>query len=115
MKITLVQRADLHRDLDGLIDLWATRPDTRIRLEVAPLRGADMGQIHIESSIVYLPKPEHVEHVHAYVPIGDRPPGSVGIVVRNGLLCSVCGESQFDTSSGPVCINGHGGAPGVER
>ena len=25
-------------------------------------------------------------------------------------LCSVCGEPQFDTPSGPVCKNGHGGA-----
>lgn len=25
--------------------------------------------------------------------------------------CSVCGEVQIETSSGPVCKNGHGGAP----
>lgn len=29
------------------------------------------------------------------------------------LLCSVCGEPQFNTTSGDVCPNGHGGAPGV--
>ena len=27
------------------------------------------------------------------------------------LLCSDCGEPQFQTDSGPVCKNGHGGAP----
>lgn len=31
----------------------------------------------------------------------------------NGLLCSVCGEPQFNTPSGDVCKKGHGGAPGV--
>jgi len=30
------------------------------------------------------------------------------------LLCSVCGEKQFDTQSGVCCPNGHGGAEGVE-
>lgn len=33
----------------------------------------------------------------------------------NGLKCSVCGEKQYDTPSGVCCINGHGGAEGVER
>jgi len=29
----------------------------------------------------------------------------------NGELCSVCGEAQYRTPSGPCCENGHGGAP----
>ena len=28
----------------------------------------------------------------------------------NGYRCSVCGQVQYDTPSGDVCINGHGGA-----
>jgi len=28
--------------------------------------------------------------------------------------CSVCGQIQYDTPSGPCCENGHGGAPSVE-
>lgn len=31
----------------------------------------------------------------------------------NDLRCSVCIEPQFDTPSGVVCKNGHGGALGV--
>lgn len=31
----------------------------------------------------------------------------------NGLLCDVCGEPQYETPSGEVCKNGHGGAPGI--
>ena len=31
----------------------------------------------------------------------------------NGLLCSVCLEPQRSVSSGPVCRNGHGDAPGT--
>jgi len=30
------------------------------------------------------------------------------------LLCQDCGEPQFHTDSGPVCKNGHGGAPAKE-
>lgn len=30
------------------------------------------------------------------------------------LLCSDCGEPQMHTPSGPVCRNGHGGAPSKE-
>ena len=30
---------------------------------------------------------------------------------RQARICSVCGESQFDSPSGLVCNNGHGGAP----
>lgn len=32
-----------------------------------------------------------------------------------GLMCSVCGQPQFDTPSGITCGNGHGGATGVEK
>lgn len=32
-------------------------------------------------------------------------------VPRFALKCSVCQELQFDTPSGMVCRNGHGGAP----
>jgi len=31
----------------------------------------------------------------------------------NGLMCAECGEPQYNTPSGPVCKNGHGGEPGV--
>lgn len=31
----------------------------------------------------------------------------------NGLHCAECHELQFDTSSGPTCKNGHGGAEGI--
>lgn len=30
-------------------------------------------------------------------------------------FCSVCLEPQFETRSGPVCKNGHGGAPSIEQ
>ena len=30
-----------------------------------------------------------------------------------GRVCAVCREPQVTTCSGDVCINGHGGAPGV--
>jgi hypothetical protein len=29
-----------------------------------------------------------------------------------GQLCDDCGEPQYQTEGGPVCCNGHGGAPG---
>jgi hypothetical protein len=29
--------------------------------------------------------------------------------------CSICGEVQMETSSGPVCKNGHGGAPPADE
>lgn len=32
-----------------------------------------------------------------------------------GTICSICGEPQFDTPSGPTCKNGHGGADGIEE
>jgi hypothetical protein len=32
---------------------------------------------------------------------------------KNGLLCSVCKSPQYDTPSGTVCDNHHGGADGV--
>jgi uncharacterized Zn finger protein (UPF0148 family) len=31
-----------------------------------------------------------------------------------GTICSVCGKPQFETTSGEVCENGHGGAPAKE-
>lgn len=31
------------------------------------------------------------------------------------LRCSVCGELQFETPSGLVCIHGHGGAASLEE
>jgi len=33
---------------------------------------------------------------------------------RNGLICSVCNHPQFETRSGDVCINGHGGVEGYK-
>lgn len=32
---------------------------------------------------------------------------------KTGLKCSVCGEPQFESFSGLVCKNGHGGAPSI--
>lgn len=32
----------------------------------------------------------------------------------NGLLCPVCKKPQFETRSGDVCINGHGGELGID-
>lgn len=32
-------------------------------------------------------------------------------VAKTTANCSVCGEPQFETPSGDVCRNGHGGAP----
>ena len=37
------------------------------------------------------------------------------IIRWNGLLCFMCREPQYNTSSGDVCKNGHGGAPGLEK
>lgn len=36
-----------------------------------------------------------------------------GETAANGLLCGVCGEPQFNTASGVVCSNGHGGVNGM--
>lgn len=33
----------------------------------------------------------------------------------NGLLCPVCKKPQFETRSGDVCINGHGGELGIDK
>ncbi len=32
----------------------------------------------------------------------------------NGLLCPICKKPQFETFSGDVCINGHGGELGID-
>ena len=32
-----------------------------------------------------------------------------------GMFCGVCGEQQYNSPSGCVCKNGHGGAPTVDR
>ncbi len=32
----------------------------------------------------------------------------------NGLLCVECRQPQYETNGGACCMNGHGGAPGVE-
>lgn len=32
----------------------------------------------------------------------------------NGLKCSECGEPQYDSPYGVTCVNGHGGADGVD-
>ena len=64
----------------------------------------------------------HGEVVHiATVPVGEVPiiklflDDDLNVDCLEGeiapLLCSVCGEPQFHTDSGPVCRNGHGGAP----
>lgn len=48
-----------------------------------------------------------------------RPPNlpsgtkAVRNLVGEPLFCSVCFEPQFQTRSGSVCSNGHGGASGV--
>lgn len=44
--------------------------------------------------------------------LGDR--REANTYPPNGLLCSECGQPQYDTPYGAVCMNGHGGAPGVE-
>jgi len=31
-----------------------------------------------------------------------------------GTRCGVCGEIQYNTPSGPCCVNGHGGAVPME-
>lgn len=31
-----------------------------------------------------------------------------------GLKCAVCNFEQYETPSGPVCVEGHGGAPGYD-
>lgn len=36
-------------------------------------------------------------------------------VQRGNTKCSVCGEVQFETSSGTTCKNGHGGAPPADE
>lgn len=36
---------------------------------------------------------------------------SATLVTRAGTICSVCKEPQYVSESGPVCKNGHGGAP----
>lgn len=33
--------------------------------------------------------------------------------VKLATVCSVCGEPQYDTPSGTVCKNGHGGCRGI--
>ena len=35
-----------------------------------------------------------------------------GVPKKNGLLCSVCKNPQFDTPAGVTCVNAHGGAEG---
>lgn len=35
--------------------------------------------------------------------------------ILNGFKCVVCDEPQFDTPSGVVCKNGHGGVRGVKK
>lgn len=37
----------------------------------------------------------------------------IASTIGNTALCSVCGSAQFETLSGPVCRNGHGGDEGV--
>ena len=32
----------------------------------------------------------------------------------NGLLCPICNKPQFETRSGDVCVNGHGGELGID-
>jgi len=34
--------------------------------------------------------------------------------IGTGTRCSICGEDQFETDSGVTCINGHGGADGID-
>jgi len=34
-------------------------------------------------------------------------------LILNGLICSICGKPQFDSPSGTVCENGHGGVEGL--
>ena len=43
-------------------------------------------------------------------------PGGMGSGKKSMPIrhCSVCNELQFDTPSGPVCKNGHGGADSIE-
>jgi hypothetical protein len=36
-------------------------------------------------------------------------------VQRGNPKCSICGEVQIETNSGPVCKNGHGGAPPADE
>lgn len=39
---------------------------------------------------------------------------SLGQLDWTGGVCSLCGEPQFNTTSGITCSNGHGGAPAAE-
>ncbi len=43
----------------------------------------------------------------------EKEPEGSGHVQYNGLLCKICGEKQFETTSGSTCKNGHGGVEGV--
>jgi hypothetical protein len=60
--------------------------------------------------------PSQVQLTDEPAPAGTdtKAPGDVtGLILdnRTGTKCSVCGEDQHYTGSGPTCINGHGGAP----
>lgn len=46
--------------------------------------------------------------------LSDRCEDDTKSLVYNGLLCPVCKERQFQTRSGDVCKNGHGGELGIE-
>lgn len=52
---------------------------------------------------------------YLYPPPPNLPTGmrSVRNIFGAPLFCSACFEPQFQTRSGVVCVNGHGGAAGV--
>jgi hypothetical protein len=47
------------------------------------------------------------------LPLGPEPKTDDEPTNYNGLLCEVCKEKQFETTSGATCKNGHGGSLGI--
>lgn len=47
-------------------------------------------------------------------PMPTKGDGSLYSFPLNGLYCSMCKKPQYQTPSGSMCENGHGGVDGVE-
>jgi hypothetical protein len=75
-----------------------------------------------------LPPPRDAEHVKQISEfLASETPGQVQAeenhdnpwndpnIKPTDYVCDICGEPQWDSPSGIMCINGHGGASGTER
>jgi len=64
----------------------------------------DSGEDALEQEEDITPEPEEEESEPVV-----RDPDTGDRLEKNGLVCPECGEDQFDSPSGAVCINDHGG------